>query len=132
VSEVTPKIFKALHQAIQNKLIRSAHDISEGGLAVTIAEMCIGGRLGAALEFDISDVARTLFGETTGCLLVEVVEDKKDEFLALFNGLPIRRIGSVMQDPILTIRLSVSQSVSLPIAELVHAWNQPLQSEVVQ
>lgn len=132
VSEVTPKIFKALHQTIQNKLIRSAHDISEGGLAVTIAEMCIGGRLGAALEFDISDVARTLFGETTGCLLVEVVEDKKDEFLALFNGLPIRRIGSVMQDPILTIRLSVSQSVSLLVAELVHAWNQPLQSEVVQ
>jgi len=52
--------------------------LSEGGLAVAAAEMCIGGRLG--LELDLkpgkengqADASlRVLFGESTGCLLVE-------------------------------------------------------------
>ncbi|MBK7319836.1 phosphoribosylformylglycinamidine synthase subunit PurL [Candidatus Villigracilis affinis] len=46
VSEITPQVYKALHNAINASLIRSAHDLSEGGLAVAAAEMCIGGRLG--------------------------------------------------------------------------------------
>ena len=40
------KVYRALHQAITNGIIRAAHDLSEGGLAVSAAEMCIGGRLG--------------------------------------------------------------------------------------
>jgi phosphoribosylformylglycinamidine synthase len=45
-----PKVYKALHNAINEKLIRSAHDISEGGLAVSAAEMCIGGRIGMKIK----------------------------------------------------------------------------------
>ena len=123
VSEVTPKVYKALYQAIQNKLVRSAHDISEGGLAVTIAEMCIGGRLGADIEIESSDATHTLFGETTGCLLVEVPANKRDDFLALFNGVPIQKIGMVMQESKLNIRFSVDKSVEIFVAELVRAWN---------
>ena len=45
----TPQVYRALHQAITSGLVRSAHDLSEGGLAVAAAEMCIGGRLGIEL-----------------------------------------------------------------------------------
>jgi phosphoribosylformylglycinamidine synthase subunit PurSL len=134
VNEITPKVFNALYQSIQNKLIRSAHDLSEGGLGVTIAEMCIGGRLGVELEFETSNAARTLFGETAGCLLIEVPVEKEQTLLELFHGLPIQKIGTVIQEPKLKIRSSVSTSVDasieISVAELVQAWNQPLQPEV--
>ena len=43
---------RALHQAIQAGLVRACHDCSEGGIAVALAEMCIGGQLGADVAFD--------------------------------------------------------------------------------
>src|SRR5262249_18002624 len=48
-------LYVVLHQAIQARLVRACHDLSEGGLAVAAAEMCIGGRLGLSIttEFDI-------------------------------------------------------------------------------
>ncbi len=40
------RIFVAMHQAIQKGLIRACHDLSEGGLAVALAEMAFAGGLG--------------------------------------------------------------------------------------
>ncbi len=132
VSDITPKVFNAVHQAMQSGLVRAAHDLSEGGLSVTIAEMCIGGRLGAELTLDISDPIRALFGETTGCLLLEVPADKKDTLLNLFNDLPIQQVGTVTQEPILNIRSFNLAIITLTVDQLVHAWNQPLQPEAAQ
>src|SRR5262249_4375121 len=42
-----PRIVRAVHQAIRAGLIRSCHDLSEGGLAVALAEMALAGGLGA-------------------------------------------------------------------------------------
>jgi len=72
IHQITPRVYKALHQAILSKIIRAAHDLSEGGLTVAAAEMCIGGRLGMKLESNMDDPLRVLFGESTGTLLVEV------------------------------------------------------------
>src|SRR6185503_13762275 len=52
VPSSTPQVYRALHQAITNGLVKSAHDLSEGGLAVTAAEMCIGGRFGMELNIE--------------------------------------------------------------------------------
>ena len=51
-TNVTRQVYHALHQAITKGLVRSAHDLSEGGLAVAAAEMCIGGRLGMVLNIE--------------------------------------------------------------------------------
>jgi phosphoribosylformylglycinamidine synthase II len=112
-----PHVYRALHQAITSGLIRSAHDLSEGGLAVAAAEMCIGGRLGMELNIDAS----ALFTEVNGCLLVEVTPANASAFENQFANLPFTNIGKVTQSPFLNIRLSVSISV----ADLVHAFNNP-------
>ena len=44
--------YRKLHQAINARLISACHDLSDGGLAVALAEMCIGGRLGAHLALN--------------------------------------------------------------------------------
>ena len=72
--------YQALHSAMQAHLVRACHDLSEGGLSVAAAEMCIGGRLGLDLALPGSDPLRACCGETTGCLLVEVKEADAQAF----------------------------------------------------
>jgi phosphoribosylformylglycinamidine synthase len=46
------RTFGALHQAIAAGLVRACHDLSEGGLAVALAEMAFAGGLAADVELD--------------------------------------------------------------------------------
>jgi len=118
VHEITPQVYRALHTAINNGLICSAHDISEGGLAVAAAEMCIGGRLGMEIN-QLS--ARELFGETTGCLLVEVQLENNSRFEETFKELPFRKLGKVTAAQVLKLGES-----SIEVEELVKAFNTPI------
>jgi len=119
VHENTPQVYKALHQTIKDGWIRSAHDISEGGLAVAAAEMCIGGRLGIEIEEELS--TRALFGETTGCLLIEIESNNSTRFEATFKELPFRKLGKVTSSQSLKLG-----NTSLDIEELVQAFNTPI------
>ncbi len=116
VHKDTLQVYRALHQAITSGLVRSAHDLSEGGLAVTAAEMCIGGRLGM-------NVVPTLVGtftEVNGCLLVEVSPTNAAAFENQFADLPFAKIGRVISEPVLKI-----SNVEIPVEELVRAFNSP-------
>jgi len=120
-----PAIYKALHAAIQNGLVRACHDLSEGGLAVAAAEMCIGGRLGLALTLDTEQVITALFSESNGRLLVEVQPEHSTEFERLFAGLPYARVGIVTGGQRLTISARSQVTISLPVEQLVSAWQSP-------
>jgi phosphoribosylformylglycinamidine synthase len=109
-------LYRALHQAITNGLVKSAHDLSEGGLAVTAAEMCIGGRLGMELNIQASSA----FTEVNGCLLVEVSSEHKAALVKQFANLPINEIGRVASNPVLKI-----SDIEIPVDELVYAFNNP-------
>ncbi len=113
VHEKTPQVYRALHKAIQSGLIKSAHDLSDGGLAVTAAEMCIGGRLGME-----TNLTTNLFTEVNGCLLVEVSPTDVPMFESQFIDLPITKIGAVTTQPILKFA-----DVEIPVEELVNAFN---------
>lgn len=125
--EITPKVYQALYQAIVSGLIRSAHDLSEGGLAVAAAEMCIGGRLGIQLECDLwKDTVRTLFGETTGALLVEIRQQDEDRFLQVFDQLPLTRIGTTTQNQNLVALFHHSITLDVSLSDLINAWKRNL------
>ena len=122
--EITPRVYQALHHAISEGLILSAHDISEGGLAVAAAEMCIGGRLGMKIESNLwDDAVSVLFGETTGCLLVETSPKNKERFLNLFENLPIYWLGTVNAKQTLTALFHDFTALDVPISKLIEAWN---------
>jgi phosphoribosylformylglycinamidine synthase II len=110
----TPQTYHALHQAIRSGNVRSAHDLSEGGLAVAVAEMCIGGRLGMDLNIESSE----LFKDVNGCLLLEVSPANINTFEKQFENLPCKKIGTVIADPILKITFE-----EILVEELVHAFN---------
>ena len=119
-SKIAPDVYRAFHTAIQAGLVKSAHDLSEGGLAVCAAEMCIGGRLGMKLNIEFSPYqeSHVIFGETNGCLLAEITPEDVKDFCELFSGLPIREIGLITSDSYLKIN-----QVTISVAELVKAWS---------
>ncbi|MBI3168738.1 MAG: phosphoribosylformylglycinamidine synthase subunit PurL [Chloroflexi bacterium] len=123
VPKETLQVYRALHQAIQNGLVKSCHDLSEGGLAVAAAEMCIGGRLGMSvaptfLTPSVRTGAVGIFTEVNGCLLVEVTPANASAFENHFANLPHNQIGIVTADPTLKI---IDEEI--PVEELVHAFN---------
>jgi len=127
VSEAAPRTYRALYQAVQGKCVCACHDLSEGGLAIASAEMCIGGRLGLLLELEVNEPVRALFGETTGCLLVEVSPDNANRFESYFINLPVLKIGTVSKDDFLCVSIRKQSTLKIPVPALVDAWNTPLQ-----
>jgi phosphoribosylformylglycinamidine synthase len=82
-------------------LLGSAHDVSSGGLAVTLAESAIAGRRGFTLDpLSENDPHRALFAEPASCVVVSVAPDDGQAVLdrAAAAGLAARRIGSVGGD----------------------------------
>ena len=123
--------YRKLHQAINSRLISACHDLSDGGLAVSLAEMCIGGRLGAHLALNRVPVigaltlTEALYSESASRLLVSVAPDKAAEFEALF-GASAPFIGEVTSDARLTVASADSALFSAPVEALAHAFKATL------
>ena len=68
-----PNRYRHLHAAMQAGLVAACHDVSEGGLAVALGEMCLAGRLGATIDvLPHDDLSTSLFSESLGRLVVEI------------------------------------------------------------
>jgi phosphoribosylformylglycinamidine synthase len=97
-----PARYRRLHTAIRAELVQGCHDVSEGGLAVALAELCIAGRLGAMIDaLPHDDLPTALFAESNGRLVVEVRPDDLAPFLDIAG--PATVLGTVTADP--TLRL---------------------------
>lgn len=124
-------IFTAVHAAIEQGLIRSCHDLSEGGLAIALAEMSFGGHLGA--EVDVSGVSARdglsatslLFAESNSRFVIEASPTVASKLESVFAGLPLVKIGRVTESDKLTIRAG-ALLCDRSWAELKDAWYRPL------
>ena len=112
---------RALHQAMRAGLVRACHDLSEGGLAVALAEMCLAGRLGAAVASPLS--VEALFSESLTRFVVEVRPDDRAAFERALQaaGVPCQLLGAVSADDRLRIPCA-DQNIDLPISALERAW----------
>lgn len=131
-------LYKAYYKAVTEGLVLSAHDVSEGGLAITAAEMAFSGKSG--IELDISATptekgwnspAVPLFSESTGRILVEVAADKADAFSKTMEGYPCAEVGRTTgEHRQLIIRASScpcsEQILAADLAELKSLWKNGL------
>ena len=111
---------KLCRNLIQHDLVKSAHDCSEGGLAVAIAESCIKGEIGFKGEFETRgrwDVQ--LFGEQQSRIVISVKEDNIDEVMQLCIDYQVEvlNLGSVGGE-----RLYVPGLLDVSVAEISEAW----------
>jgi phosphoribosylformylglycinamidine synthase len=125
---------QALGAAIRAGLVRSCHDLSEGGLAVAAAEMALAS--GSGLDLDLSHVPHDLqissalattllFSESATRFLVEVSSEQQAAFESFLRARQVEHfavLGLVTPDERLAIRYQEQALVELPVASLQAAW----------
>ncbi|MGG6313007.1 phosphoribosylformylglycinamidine synthase subunit PurL [Paenibacillus macerans] len=121
---VEKKLLGTVLEAIQGGLVRSAHDLSEGGLAVALAESCISGGLGAKVEVKGGlrpDFA--LFSESQSRILLSAAPEQADalERLIAERGVPVARIGRVGGGE-LTVSVNGASVLAKPVDRLKRVW----------
>jgi phosphoribosylformylglycinamidine synthase len=83
--------------------VRACHDLSEGGLAVALAEMAIGGGLGIDVQqLPHEDPTVSLFSESTGRFVCEI-EPGDVDWLAAELGEPVTVLGLVTDEPFIDL-----------------------------
>jgi len=131
--EVLRRSMDALREVMKTGSIASCHDVSEGGLAVAVCEMVIGGDIGASL-----DIARVnpeirhdfaLFSESNSRWVVEVRQGEARRFEELMNtrGVFVRNLGETVDGKRLDIHNTKNKElVNLPLEEVRKAWLETL------
>lgn len=125
--EVLPAIFNRLYELMSADQILACHDVSEGGVATTLAEMCWGGDMGATFDLAGLGIGRPdfrFFNEMAGCFLVEM----SDAALAKdpLSGVPHRVVGRTMRNRTLTIRDEKDFIMTVATEQLRTAWQRPM------
>ena len=116
----------------EKQLFASAHDCSDGGLAVALGECCMMNReeqVGARIDlgaWSTLPIAALLFGETQNRVIISTTVPDAVLAAARTHGVPARVIGSVAaQSPTLAIR-AASWSIEAPVARLAAAWHDAI------
>jgi phosphoribosylformylglycinamidine synthase len=135
-TEIAKLTFIKLHGAISAGLVRSCHDLSEGGFATAIAEMAFAGGLGAEIDLTTMEVAGDveaelldlvlLFSESNTRFIVEVEPSNQSAFEAAMADVSLYQVGSVTDSMKLVISTEDEPLVDTAIGDLKEAWQSPL------
>lgn len=149
-------LYLALAKAISGKIVRSCHDLSDGGLAVALAESCLGGRMGAAVSLDAMpgraasgkaaadgagaasgpafseagprypEAAALLFSEDPGRFLVSIRGEDRERFERSLAGLRFAMIGETRAEPRLLASLRGAAVADAALDDIERAFKTPI------
>jgi phosphoribosylformylglycinamidine synthase subunit PurL len=120
------KIQNAVRDLIRERLVNSAHDCSEGGLAVALAECCFNPEklFGAEIDLkaDVTSAAIALFNELQSRIVISVAPENLQKTISILQErqIPFQQLGKVGGDQ-LRIRVG-GEKFSWPIADLRDDW----------
>jgi len=135
VPQVQIKLLKncmnGLIKAMNESIIISCHDVSEGGIAVCLSEMIIGGDIGA--EVNISKINSnlrddfTLFSESNTRWIAEIKKDKSDIFKKILkkHDTPFIKIGNTKSNKLI-IKNGKKELINLDIIKLHDSWKNTI------
>jgi len=125
------RAMKSILRAMDRGCVKACHDVSEGGIAVALAEMVISSDFGASVDLSeapvhgsLSDTS-LLFSESNGRFLVEVERGREEEFESLVRA-DFARIGTVSKGRFLEIRRGGRRILRLSSGRLRSAWKRGL------
>ncbi len=116
-------------------LINSAHDCSDGGLAVAISENCFSSlnRQAIGAEIDLSDgdlsAEALLFGETPSRIIITFTPENTEKVKEIIGDLPFETIGTISGAE-LKIKINGEEKISASVAELENAWKHSLEKQL--
>lgn len=126
--DVEKKLLNTVLGAIQKGYVASAHDLSDGGLAVALAESCISGRLGAKVNFtsDLrNDIA--LFSESQSRILLSASPEQAEALKQWIaeQGVPYQELGQV-QGTELQIQVNAKPVIQASVQQLEKVWKDAI------
>jgi len=126
--ELERSVQGVLRQAIGQGLVASAHDLSDGGLAVALAECCIASGLGARIDLPASRARldRLLFAEGGARVLVSVAADQIAALEQQLLGVPAQQLGLVTAAAQLQIQVGPELLLDQPLAALSTVFEQAI------
>ncbi len=134
-SKISRSTMMSIYKAIQNGLIESIHDCSEGGIAVCITEMAFSGEMG--VEVDIDKVPRKgrfnnpqniIFSESNSRFIIEIKRENKNKFEKILSGLSFGKVGFVTDTKNLIIKYKEKTILKESILSLKEIWQKTLMS----
>jgi phosphoribosylformylglycinamidine synthase len=134
ISSLNPKEnlynFKKISASIMKGIIISAHDVSQGGMAVALAEMCFG-NMGCVVDTDkilkeqsVSEV-ELLFGEGGSKIIVEVAKNKENDFLRICDR-NVSKLGYVEKSGEFIIKNKGKVIIKEKVKKLFELWDRSL------
>ena len=122
--DLEARVQRVCRDAIRRGLLSSAHDCSDGGLAVAVAESCVIGGVGVSVTARAEgrwDAA--LFGEAPSRIVVSLPPERVAALrrLASRHGVPVLRLGRTGGD-----RVRIGRQVNVALADAAEAWGQGL------
>ncbi|MDP6508134.1 MAG: phosphoribosylformylglycinamidine synthase subunit PurL [Chloroflexota bacterium] len=123
--DLEARVQAACLAGIRSGVVRSAHDVADGGLAVAVAESAIAGGIGATLDIDAADGRRDalLFGESASRIVVSTAPDRLADLERMCgeNGASLTIIGRVGG-----ARIALLPGVEVALEEADGAWQYGL------
>jgi phosphoribosylformylglycinamidine synthase subunit PurSL len=122
-------LYKAIHEAINDGLLSSCHDMSDGGIAVALAESALAGRVG--IDVDLASIPvepgkmedeRLLFCESPSRFVISVAPANRERFTRMTAGLPIAEIGVCTGTDRITIRTGENALIDTDLSSVESAW----------
>jgi len=124
------RVMRTVQRCVEGGVLRSCHDLSEGGLAVAGAEMGFAGGLGVEIDLagipaggELSDAAK-LFAESPGRFLVEVTPQNRDAFMNIVQDCPSAELGRITNTGRIVITSGKKKLVDVGIDQAKAAWKQ--------
>ena len=124
-------------EAVRKELAASAHDCSDGGLAVALAECCIWGGMGAAVSLPAEEskvrMDARLFGESASRIVISATPENaaRIEAVAAKLGAPAQRLGTVGGDA-LSVHADGKELLALRVGEMEGVWRSAIRELVEQ
>jgi phosphoribosylformylglycinamidine synthase len=129
--ELEVKLQQAVLNLIHNKTVNAAHDVSDGGLSITLAEMAIHSGMGADVSLDklSGELYEILFSEAQSGIVVTVSKERVADLEKTMSesGIPFHVLGTVSGDS-----LTINQSINVPVAQLSQVYESVIPKAMEQ
>jgi len=122
-------------RAIEHDLLRSAHAVGPGGLALALARVAMAGELGIRVDLDLvpteGEISTTeiLYSESGGRFVLSVAPADREQFEELFADLPLAHVGrirSASERPALRVSQDERTILDEDVLNLKKAWKETL------
>jgi len=131
--ETNLAVYRKYYEAVKQGWIRAAHDVSEGGLAVTLAEFAFSGKGGLDISLDALPILgephkmAQLFAERPGRLVIEIAPEHREAVAAHFASVPYGELGTAT-DGHRNLRIEWGKEILIDesLSELKSLWKNGL------